>query len=228
MQQDFWINSSPSGEFGCRLLQNWSVKDAALSPTFLQGKNCTAFTVFGSAVGLKTITLPVHLYGSTPRDALQKRNLLTAALLDDIIHLQLPDGFLYRAALSESGSFQILSQDACILSCQYELSGMQCDPLQQIIAAGDIFVQGTHPAMDCRITCTASKAAEQYSMAGVTWKNVQPGDVLVIDGFKKQILKNGANAALDNDLTSWIKLHPGQNKLVSPDPLTVEYYPTYL
>lgn len=228
MQQDFWINNSPSGEFGCRLLQSWSVKDAALSPTFLQGKSCTTFTAFGSTIGLKTISLPVHIYGSSPRDALQKRSLLTSALMQNIVNLQMPDGFLYRAALSNSGSCQALTQDGCILSCQYELTGMQCDPLQQITTHGNFFVQGTHPFMDCCIICIVGKAAQRYTMAGITWQNVQTGDVLIIDGLKKQVLKNGSNAALDNDLTQWVKLHPGENHLTAPDPLTIEYYPTYL
>lgn len=228
MQADFWVNQHPSGEFGCRLLNHWKVQDAPLSRTFFQGQNCTAFTVFGTGIGLKTISLPVNIFGTSPMDTTEKCSNLTAALLHGIVELQLPDGFLYRAALSSSGITQALTQDGCILSCEYILTGMRCKQLQTIVANGLIFIQGNHPQMDCRITVTVGQSSEQYTMAGITWSHVQSGDKLVIDGFSKQLLKNGKNAILSNNAFEWVKLHPNENLLQAPDPLTIEYYPTYL
>ena len=228
MQQDFWVNEHPADEFGCRLLNSWKVQDASISRTFLQGQNCTAFTVFGSGTGLKTISLPVNIFGSSPMDATEKHSNLTAVLLNGIVELQLPDGFVYRAALSSSGTSHALTQDGCMLSCEYTLMGMRCKHLQTIVAKGPVFIQGNHPQMDCRITTTVGKTSEQYTMAGITWKNVQTGDVLVVDGIEKKLVKNGKNAALSNNAFEWVKLHPNENILQAPDPLTIEYYPTYL
>lgn len=230
MYIDFWVGSRPSSDFSCRLLASWSVEGASPSRTILQGQNGTAFSVFGTSIGLKTIKLPVHIVGRSPREASLQHSQLTAALLaSGIVELRLPDGFLYRAALTGVGSRQEITVDGGRISCEYTLQGLQCDELERCtVADGALYVSGTHPSMDCCLTATVEAVAEQYNMAGVTWRNVQPGDILVLDGLRKRMTKNDANAALENDAAGWPKLAPGRNMLMCPDPLTVEYYPTYL
>ena len=128
-----------------------------------------------------------------------------------------------------SGMSHRITVDGGRISCEYTLQGLQCDELERrTVTDGALYVSGTHPSMDCCLTATVEAAAEQYNMAGVTWHNVQPGDILVLDGLRKRMTKNGTNAALENDAAGWPKLAPGRNVLMCPDPLTVEYYPTYL
>lgn len=228
MQQDFWINGMASGQFGCRLLHSWTVQDEELETLFVQGRDSSSFLGWTKASGRKTLILPVHFFGESPQDALQKRSQMTQALLDRLVELQMPDGFLYRAVLTSTGTTKAVTLDGGIVATEYQLVGMQCQPLEQVQCEGTLFAKGTYPQMDCRITATVGQDATRYSMAGVTWWNVKKGDLLVMDGIDKLILKNGKNAVMENDATQWIKLQPGQNQLQCPDPLLVEYYPTYL
>lgn len=231
MQPDFYVDTHMSSEYSCRLLSSWSVEDAAFSPTFQQGKNATAFTALRGSVGLKTLTLPLHFFGKTAAEAVEQKSRFLALLLDGIHALQMPDGFLYRAALESFGKAEAITPDGTILSCEFTLQGQRCRHLQTHTlpaGGGTLYIEGTHPSMDCRLTVRVGKAASSYNMAGTLWTEVNTGDVLVLDGLNKLMTKNGANAVLSNNATGWPKLHPGANVLSAPDALTVEYYPVFL
>ena len=189
------------------------------------------FIPCGTRLGLKEITLPVHIYGPTPRKAQERKSALDAALLADPVELALPDGFLYRASLDKIGETTELSVDGCILAGSYTLSGCRHDLLDTAhlpAGGGTVYAAGTAPDMECRLTCTVGAAAERYLMAGILWVSVQAGDVLVLDGIRRTVTRNGENALNQTDLTQWPLLAPGQNILTAPDALTVEYYPVWL
>lgn len=57
--------------------------------------------------------------------------------------------------------------------------------------------------IDCIITLTAKTAVETAVVFGITIKNIQKSDVVVIDGIKKTVLCNGINKFADVDLTSF-------------------------
>lgn len=225
---DFYINNKSSKDYSCRLLASWSVSGQKITRSFLKGTDNTAFSVFGTSYGLKTIELPIHIFGSNARDAERKRSFLTAAFSNSIVELFLPDGFLYRCALTKIGDKEEITIDGAIIETEYTFDGIQCDPLIIIESVnGEVLIEGTEDYMDCRLTVTVSKDADTYKMAGITWGDVKSGDVLVVDGLEKRFLKNGANATLENDATTWPKLTAGMNMLYCPDPMTLEYYPVY-
>ena len=68
---------------------------------------------------------------------------------------------------------------------------------------GTLYARGTAPDMECRITCTVGAAADSYLMAGILWVDVEAGDVLVLDGIRRAVTRNGANALNQCDLTRW-------------------------
>lgn len=228
---DFYIDARGSSEFGARLLASYSVGGASLERTRVQPGAGMRFVPAGSRVGLKQISLPVHVFGQNPRDAQQKKSALDAALLADPVELALPDGFLYTASCDEIGDVTEYTPDGCILAGSYKLSGFRHDLLETVhlpAEGGTMWVKGTAPDMECRITCTAGAAAESYLMAGILWVDVKEGDVLVLDGIRRTVTRNGENALNQTDLTRWPLLAPGQNILTAPDALTVEYYPVWL
>ena len=228
---DFFVDGRGSSEFGARLLASYTVGGASLERTRVRPAAGMRFVPAGSRVGLKQLSLPVHVFGQNPLDAQQKKSALDAALLADPVELALPDGFLYTASCDSIGEVTEYSQDGCILAGSYKLSGFRHGPLHTIplpAGGGEFLVQGTAPDIECRLTCTVTSTSDSYLMAGILWVDVKKGDVLCLDGIKLAATKNGENALNQCDLTRWPMLAPGRNILTAPDALTIEYYPIYL
>ncbi len=228
---DFFVDGRGSSEFGARLLAKYSVGGVSIERQRVQPAQGLHFIPCATRLGLKEITLPVHVYGATPRQAQERKSALDAALLADPVELALPDGFLYRASLDKIGETTELSVDGCILEGSYTLSGCRHDLPETVTlpaGGGTLYARGTAPDMECRITCTVGAAADSYLMAGILWVDVEAGDVLVLDGIRRAVTCNGANALNQCDLTRWPLLAPGLNALTAPDALTVEYCPVYL
>ena len=228
---DFFVDGRGSSEFGARLLASYSIGGASLSRSRIQPTAGMRFIPAGSRVGLREINLPVHVFGQSPLEAQLQKSALDAALLADPVELSLPDGFLYTASCDSIGEVTEYSQDGCILAGSYKLSGFRHGPLRTIqlpAGGGEFLVQGTAPDIECRLTCTVASASDSYLMAGILWVDVKAGDVLVLDGIRRAVTKNGTNALNQTDLTRWPLLAPGRNVMTAPDAMTVEYYPIYL
>lgn len=228
---DFYVDARGSSEFGARLLASYTVGGPSITRSRVQPGAGLRFVPAGSQIGLRQISLPVHVFGSSPRDAQQRKSALDAALLADPVELALPDGFLYTASCDEIGEVTEYTPDGCILAGSYKLSGFRHDLLETVhlpAEGGTMWAKGTAPDMECRITCTVGQAAESYLMAGILWVSVKAGDVLVLDGIRRAVTKNGENALNQTDLTRWPLLAPGKNVLTAPDALTVDYYPVWL
>ena len=228
---DFFVDGRGSSEFGARLLASYSIGGASLTRSRIQPTAGMRFIPAGSRVGLREINLPVHVFGQSPLEAQLQKSALDAALLADPVELYLPDGFLYTASCDSIGEVTEYSQDGCILAGSYKLSGFRHGPLRTIqlpAGGGEFLVQGTAPDIECRLTCTVASASDSYLMAGILWVDVKAGDVLVLDGIRRAVTKNGANALNQTDLTRWPLLAPGRNVMTAPDAMTVEYYPIYL
>ena len=228
---DFFVDGRGSSEFGARLLASYAVGGASLSRSRIQPTAGMRFIPAGSRVGLREISLPVHVFGQSPLEAQLQKSALDAALLADPVELYLPDGFLYTASCDSIGEVTEYSQDGCILAGSYKLSGFRHGPLYTIplpAGGGEFLVQGTAPDIECRLTCTVATASDSYLMAGILWVDVKAGDVLVLDGIRRKVTRNDENSLNQTDLTRWPLLAPGRNVMTAPDAMTVEYYPIYL
>ena len=228
---DFFVDGRGSSEFGARLLASYSIGGASLNRSRIQPSAGMRFIPAGSQVGLREINLPVHVFGQSPLETQLQKSALDAALLADPVELYLPDGFLYTASCDSIGEVTEYTQDGCILAGSYKLSGFRHGPLRTIqlpAGGGECLIQGTAPDMECRLTCTVGTVSDSYLMAGILWVDVKAGDVLVLDGIRRAVTKNGENALNQTDLTRWPLLAPGRNVMTAPDAMTVEYYPIYL
>lgn len=228
---DFFVDGRGSSEFGARLLASYVVGGASLNRSRIQPTAGMRFVPAGNRVSLREINLPVHVFGQSPLEAQLQKSALDAALLADPVELYLPDGFCYTASCDSIGEVTEYSQDGCILAGSYKLSGFRHGPLRTIplpAGGGEFLVQGTAPDIECRLTCTVASASDSYLMAGILWVDIKAGDVLVLDGIRRAVTKNGENALNQTDLTRWPLLAPGRNVMTAPDAMTVEYYPIYL
>lgn len=228
---DFYVDGRGASEFGARLLANYTVGGASMTRGRAQPAAGMRFVPLATRCGLRTITLTVDIFGPTPRRVQEQKSALDAALLADPVELILPDGFQYTASLDSIGEVKELTLDSCVLEGGYKLSGFRHDALETVqlpAGGGTFYAYGTAPDMECTISCTVGADADAYLMAGVLWVNVSAGDVLVLDGIRRTVLRSGRNALAQCDLTRWPLLAPGLNTVTAPDALTITYYPIYL
>jgi hypothetical protein len=228
---DFYVGDNGSETFGARLLADYTVGGTSLDRSRQQPAAGLRFLPLSTRYGLRKITLPVHVFGVTPRHAGEQKSKLDAALLADPVELRLPDGFCYTASLDTIGEVSEVTGDGCILEGSYTLSGFRHDPIQKVSippGGGSFQARGSAPDMECRLTCTVGADATSYIMAGILWVDVSAGDVLVLDGIEHQVLRNGTPALAQCDLTQWPLLAAGKNILTAPDALLVEYYPIWI
>ena len=87
---DFFVDGQGSSEFGARLLASYSIGGANLSRSRIQPAAGMRFVPAGSRVGLREISLPVHVFGQSPLEAQQQKSALDAAMLADPVELALP------------------------------------------------------------------------------------------------------------------------------------------
>lgn len=231
MEEFTWINGKPLCQFGGRLLSSYEVGQSSVSFERADSPAGSGFTVSGRQIGLRTIRLPLHIFGTTPSDTQEKVSLLLQEFLTGKTELALPDGFIYFAALSEQEGPVFITEE--MVSLTLTLSGIRCRPLRT--ETGHTFhVEGTLPQMDCILRVTAGQGSAAYTVAGVTFdgggqmSGVAKGDQIVIDGINKRVTVNGLAAVDCCDIVAFPQVHPGVNEIEAPDPVTLEYYPTYL
>ena len=71
---DFFVGGHGSSEYGARLLASYTVSGVVIERQRVQPTAGLRFVPAGSKLSLKEISLPVHVYGETPRDAQQKKS----------------------------------------------------------------------------------------------------------------------------------------------------------
>ena len=244
MDEAFYIGNHPASEFGAELLASYSVSGSAITRTRVVSRTGSHITPCAVQYGLRTISLPVDIYGDTTEDAAAKRSALTAVLLDGPVELYLPDGCIYTAQLDSSGQAVPWDDDGCLLSCTYTLSGYRHGPLETVpLHYGStwrmpFFAAGTAPEMECRLVCTIADytpdvpdlpdtqaddstevqtATVHYPDGGAcTVQGVQLGDTITVDGIEKQVLINGQPAFQNvTAISGWPTVRPGAGSVES-------------
>lgn len=230
MKTDFYIDGVGSDQFSARLLSNFKVGSTEINRSRLKSDKVQGWIPLSVNYGLRTLQIPVYIFGESANDAAKKKSELDQAMMAEPVELLLPDGLYYTASLEQISEAEPMQIDRSELKCTYTLVGYAHDPLQTItsLRGSSISVSGTAPEMDCRLTCTVEAKASKFEMAGVIWSNVVAGDVLVLDGIKKLVTRNGVNDITSTDLTEWPKLKPGKNSLYSAVKLQIEYYPIWI
>ncbi len=98
MSETIYIDGEPLSNFGGQLA-DWNFSKS-LTNSILTGKNYAMPSLLRSDVAQGTLTATIHVAGRNTADAHMKASRLTCRL-NNTVDLQMPDGMLYRSALSK-------------------------------------------------------------------------------------------------------------------------------
>lgn len=175
-------------------------------------------------VGLRGITLTFDFEGDTPREIAENISKVTA-LMQIMPDILLPDGFLYYCVYEEQSTPE--EKAPWIHRVQYTLSGFRHEAMETVTLTqtGTVNVGGNYktPAV-LSITSTENTV----KVLGVTVQNA--AGVVIIDGLKKTVTKDGMNKFSDTNLTVFPVLQPGQNtvEIEGASKVEVSFYPIFL
>lgn len=224
-----FINDTDIADYGAKALRNSiSVGGSTIKNDYFQGRNRSHYTLMSTTYGLKDVKFTLVFEANTFRLAKENKSKLEAQLFGES-EIYLHDGFYYRCMLEKIGQEELHGADGfgVVVSCNYQLSGIQHDPMVEVENGTSFIAKGTLPKMDCILSVVVGANAASYTLGGAVFSNVQAGDVLVVDGIYKRFLKNGAPTTA----TSWISFPSvtgGQNSFTASDIVNVKYYPSYI
>ena len=234
-QCDMVINGKAIQDFGGATLRDYIVSAPSISSHDFLGINRTTWRLLKQEFGRRNIDITVIFSGPDMDTARTEMSLFNLACWGRV-ELFLPDGFLYDCRIESMGQAELVGDDGTTIAKiqgKYSFVGQQRKPMETVqlsTGSGVIFCKSTMPFTDCRLTTTVGASAATYSFGGATWENVEAGDALVFDGIDGLILRNGVNDATSVNWTVFPSLAPGANTFTSSygDPVTVEYYPTFI
>lgn len=224
----FYINGNNPEDYGAMSLLSYTVSGSSITNTIFQGRNRSSYRLLAAVYGQKAISFSLQYKGKTYREASLLRSKVESWMWGKV-ELFLPDGFYYTATLQSIGDGSPIGQEnnMVLITVEYQFSGIQHDAM--VTTAGESFINpGTLPYADCICSVTASAATDSYVLAGCTFQNVVQGEKLVVDGINGRLLRNGAPAPGNVTFTNFPKVVPGENSFTAPDPVTVQFYPSYL
>lgn len=221
---DMWLNGTPLEDYGGRLVRDYTYTPPVLSPAVYKGRFRSSFILLDNPVDFGELDIQVVFEGEGYTEVTIKKSTFDAAILGKNV-IVMGDGFWYDTYTEELGAATYPGTG--LLECSYKLKAIRRGP--DIEVTGNIiYCDSTWPTTDCILTATVSTAAANYEIEGVIFEDVDPGDVLTVDGINGRILVNGAPNAQKATWTRFPSLSPGKNSLTCPDTLTVQYHPVYL
>ena len=226
----FYINEVNPEDYGALPLREYSVGGTAITNTTFQGRNRSSYRLLAAVYGQKPITLTLVYPGTTLREAKLLQSTVEGWMWGKI-ELYLPDGFYYTSTLQSIGDGvpEGVDGNQVLISVEYSFNGIQHDPLVTVKnAAAGFWNPGTLPYADCICSVTVGAAADTYQLAGATFQNVTQGEQLTVDGINGRLLRNGAPAPGNATFSKFPQVTPGQNSFSATDPVTVQYYPSYM
>ena len=224
-----YINDRDILQWGARALRD-SIKvgGTKVENDYFQGRNRTHYTLMQTTFGLKPVEFTLVFSDQRLNNAMLKKSEFEAEIYGGC-EIHLPDGFYYRAMLTNIGSDKVVGVDGdlVLIEVPYTFSAIQHDELEIVPDGTSFLVKGTMPKMDCRLQVTVGANADSYTLGGAVFGSVQAGDVLVVDGINKRFLKNGAWTTA-NSWVNFPSVTSGQNAITALDTVQVEYYPCYI
>lgn len=229
---DCVVNGKPLSTYGGAALLDYAIGETPVNPVTFQGINRTSWNLLDNFFGMREIALTVIFEAEDLRTAKLNRSALNQSLFGKSELFIPDDGFRYTVVCKSTGTEELIGigDRSAQVKSTYTFSGIRHDDLKKIVlASGEtLYCLSTMPFTDCRLTATVTSAASNYQLGDAVFSSVAAGDVLVFDGIDGKITKSGVNAAAS---VSWVKfpqLTPGANTIDCVDPVTVEYYPSYI
>ena len=206
------------------ITSDYTVSSASVSRSVYSG-GCASYVATKAKIGLKKLKLPLRIIQDTTEKADSTRSWALSLCFGSEVYISLPNGNRYVAALTDSGETTKL--DEGVLELTVVFTGYQRG--EKVDAqTPDVMCSSTVPETPYKITGTVL-AAGDFTMAGVTFKKCDVGDVICIDGLAGKLTKNGdAVLIADTDFVSFPVLSPGHNTVNCTASATVEYYPIFM
>lgn len=226
----FYINGVNPEDYGVLPMREYTVGGSTITNTPYQGRNRSSYRLLAAVYGRKSITLTLVYPGTTYREAKLLQSTVEGWMWGKI-ELFLPDGFYYTSTLDSigDGTPDGIDGNQVLISVEYSFSGIQHDPLVTVQnAAAGFWNPGTLPYADCICSVTAGAAASSYQLAGATFRDVQQGEHLTVDGINGRLLRNDAPAPGNVTFSKFPSVTPGQNSFSALDPVTVQFYPCFI
>lgn len=226
--EKIYVNNVDISTYGAKALRSVKVGGTTITNDYFQGRNRTHYTLMSTTFGLKPVSFTLVYSSSSYRTAMENKSALEAVMFEGC-EILLNDGFYYRCILDDIGEAEVLGIDGVevLVQVAYKLKGIQHDPLVTVADGSSFTASGTMPRMDCRLTVTVGQSAEEYTLAGAVFEDVEAGDVLVFDGILKRFLKNGAPTTA-KEWISFPTVKSGLNSFLAEDTVSVEFYPCYI
>lgn len=226
------INGRPLTEYGGAALLDYTVGEPQITAATFQGVNRSTVHRLRQFYGVRPLTLNIVFTGDSLHAAKMQRSILNGVLFAGAEIFIPDDGFVYSSILESEGAEELIGQSntEAKIKASYSFRAMRRLALvtETIPGGGVIVCRSTVPTTDCRLTVTVGASASSYQLGGATFGAVSAGDVLVFDGIECIITRNGANAAATTSWVDFPQLVRGENTISARDPVTVEYYPTFL
>ena len=233
MCQDLMIDGNPLASYGGKSLLDYTVGETELTNATFQGINRTNWNNLKSMFGMRSLRLTILFDGVDLHSAKVARSKFNAAVFGKH-ELYIPDdGFYYSVSCENLGEEVLVGigdRNAQVKS-EYTFQGIRHDALVSVTVPPNGYMNciSTMPFTDCRLILKSTWNATSLRLGDAYFSNVAVNDVLVFDGIDGKITKNGVNCAGTTTWTAFPSLVAGQNQIRSYlDPVTVEYYPTYI
>ncbi len=227
MREVMYIDGKPLHEFRAKLL-DWEVAPD-LANVISSGKNLFP-ALLKSEAGQKKLSVTLN-YQTADRKWFPSPTKLIGQL-NKTVNLQMPDGFIYRSALSSVSSVKYPAK--WITEFTLEFKCVQCGQYQEIDIKQNeqpIYYDGTAPA-PYKIEFTAPTALQSVTVQGIQLTSIPAGAKIVLDGIEKKITQNGENKFLESNLIDFPVFESSEDSIpitVSPFvPLKISYYPIYI
>lgn len=238
------VNGRDIAEYNARLL-GYSVGNTVITQTTGISYNANFPKLFHRDYGLRTINVtivfrPQYLENNSIVAKLHavtmQKALFDAIISCGVVEIELPDGFYYRCLIS-GVSNEIIDGES--LEVTYTLNGIRHLSLATI--KDTTFRCSSTVQTDCRLTITAESCSENSTLQisinsiqgfenSISVKNINVGDVVIIDGINCTVTKNGQNIFTDTDIITFPYLVQGENFISISEGFSVitEYYPTFI
>lgn len=195
------INSRQLDTFGCAAT-GYRVGAHIMSNLFVGLESSIRPIKLSETKSYRPFSITVEFFASSEAEAAMNQSNFTQYLLDNDLEIALPDGFTYTSVLASVGDIERIAD--VIYVCEYGFAGFRHKAsvtISNITAGRTINVDGNMFA-DAVLTITGSKtntiSLKHTDRAGNQVTDTYEVDcsstAVVIDGMKKTVKRDGANA----------------------------------
>lgn len=232
MKKEPTIDGQLFSQFGGAVLAKYTVGATEVENVTHLGVNRTSWMQLKTLFKMRPIKLDVKFRAKDIHTATVQKSQFDGRIFGQH-ELWLPDGYFYTVYAESLGEAAVEANTdfGAIIGASYSFQGIRHGPLISLTipaGGGTVNCLSTMPYTDALFQCTVPVATPQYTLGGAVFANVQAGEVLVIDGISKKILRNGQPNALNVSWLNFPQLTPGLNTVSGTYPTIIQYYPTYI